>query len=504
MLQVDLLDSSDHLIGDGPLTNILSASVTEKLDEVGAVSFSVPATDDKVRAYLSSAVRARVTAPDGYTATGIVRARKRSLSPAVLNVSGPDLLAELSAITCGWLAVYNTNAGGGIYGDDLNSVVLVDLLAGTGWSAGSIDASMGLFYGSFSGETRFSALGMARKRVGKHIRQGSTARTLDFGSFGTAHGYRLQNVAHVLKAQDTTTTLGVIDTLEVLDDDEDVCNLIVPFGAGDDGDYLISGNYDWGKVRLVDLLQTGVYTITDIQVRKGLRGAETTTASGSSGTTLKVASTAGFRSGSRIFIGDKTNADSASTWKWWATTISSITDSTTMVLSAALAAGLGAGLNVISDPQYYLYDATAYAANPREQVKIFSEIDVPYRAAGGTNIAQFVPAAKALYDHTKAYLADHKQARSVYRVTPVKVPIDLRVGQTIHLEYHGQVTRNGVTANWLDISADLYVLSITRTYNADGSLTAALEISDVNRQRQTDGEMIASLVGSSGMMQKKV
>jgi hypothetical protein len=503
MLKIDLLDSSDNLIGDGPLTNLISVSIAEKLDEIGEVSFSLPATDEKAIAYVGSAVRARVTAPDGYTATGIIRSRKSTISPPVLNVSGPDLLAELSALTCGWLAVYNTNAGGGIYGDDINSVVLVNLLTGSGWSAGSIDASLGLFYGSFNGESRFSALGMLRKRVGKHIRQGSTARTLDFGSFGTAHGYRLQNVAHILKAQDANANLGIVDALEVLQDRDEVCNLIIPFGAGEDGNFLISGGYDWGKVRLVDLLQTGVYTITDIKVRPGLRGVETTSAAGSSGTTLNVASTTGFRAGSRIFIGDKTNADSAATYKWWATTIASITNSTQMQLSAALAAGLPAGANVISDPQYYLYDATAYAANPREATKSFSEIDVPNRKVSG-NIAQFVPAAKALYDRAQAYLADHKTARSVYRVTPIKVPTDLRVGQTVRLDYHGKVTRNGVTQSWLDVAADLYVLSITRTYNADGSTTATLEISDVLSQRQSDGEMIAGLLGSQGVMQTRV
>jgi len=58
-------------------------------------------------------------------------------------VSGYDLLAGLGHVTCGWLADYNTNAGGGVYGDDINTYVLPDLLANTGWSSGTIDASLG-------------------------------------------------------------------------------------------------------------------------------------------------------------------------------------------------------------------------------------------------------------------------------------------------------------------------------------------------------------------------
>jgi hypothetical protein len=504
MLKVDLLDVNDHLLGDGPLTNLIDVSVTEKLDEVGSIAFRMPATDDKAIGYVDTALGARVTAPDGFTATGLIRDRRRSINPPLLNVSGPDLLAELSARTVGWLAVYNTDQGSGVYGNDINSTILPDLLRNTGWSAGSIEASLGLWYGSLNGESRLSAINVIRQRVGKHIRQGSTARTLDLGAFGTAHGFRLHNVTQILKAQDGAGLVGLIDALEVNDDEEEVCNLIVPYGAGEDGSFLVSGGDDWGKVRLVDLLGTGVYSITDIKVRPGIKGAETTTTSGSSGTTLNVVSTTGFRAGERVFIGDKTNADSASSLTYWSRTIASITDGTHLVISSGSYTGVAAGLSVISAPQYYLYDATAYAANPREITKIFSEIDVPYRSALGSNIAQFVPAAKALYDRAKKYLAEHQVARSIYRVTPVTVPIDLRVGQTVRLEYHGKATRNGVAQSWLDVSADLFVLSITRTYNADGSTSAALEVSDVARQHGSDGKMIAELMSSHGVLQTRI
>lgn len=501
---IDLLNSSLTVIGSGPLLNIISCSATEKLDEIGELSFSIPATDEKAT-YLNTAHAFKIYASDGFTKTGIIR--NRTLTPGeqpTLTVSGPDLLTELVDYTCGWLANYNADQGSGVYGEDINTVVFPDLLTGTGWSAGTVDASLGLLYGTFNSMTRLEAIQLLRQRVGKHIRQGTTERTLDLGAFGTAHGIRFENFKRILRDQDNSTTAMLIDSLEEVTDKQEIVNLIIPFGAGEEGSYLISGGDNWGKVRLYDMLGTGVYPTTDVQVRPGMRGKSTTTTTGGSGTSLAVTSSTGFRVGSRVFIGYKTNADHASTVTWWTRTISSIPDGTHLVLSSGNYTGLAAGFDVVSDPQFYLYDSTEYAIAPREATVVFPDIDVVDRKSLGTNIAQFVPAAYALYLRAKEYLTTHKASRKIYSMSPVTIPYNLRVGHTVRVEYHGKVKTDGAYINWVDVSADLYVLSTTRTYNGDGSTTATLEVSDVLRQREQDAAMLANSVGDISVIKSFV
>lgn len=504
--RVELLDSAGAVLGDGPLLNVIKASFGEALDRAADCTIELPATDMRVIDLLPSAVFARLVADDGYTRTALISTRTTRVGlPPTIVLGGYDLLAELGLVTCGWLADYKTDHGGGVYGDDINTYVLPDILANTGWSSGTIAASLGKFAGPLSGLSRLSALDRVRKITGKHFRQGATERTIDFGAFGTSSGFRLHQVERVLRAQDANSAIGLITALEVLEDGGDVVNLIVPFGAGQDGSYLITSSNDYGKVRLKDLAEGGGgiadYTVTDIQVRKGMRhGVETTVTASTTSTTVTVTSTTGMVAGSKVFIGDKTNAQDAP--NYWSLTISSITDATHVVVS--LSVTVTSGMKFITEPQYYLYNSTAYAAQPREATVIFSDIEVIARTPAGTNIAQFVPAAKMLYDRAKAYLADHATARKVYRVTPSRIPTTLRPGDTVRVIYNGRVTRDGVTAEWIDVDANLYVLSIARTYNADGTSTIALEVSDNNRQRAADAELVAQLVTGQGVVATRI
>lgn len=494
-LYVKLLNSAGVVIGDGPLVNIISASFTESIDQAGEWSVTIPANDTRSVSYAMIADGIELYAPDGYIRRGLIRNRTTSVGDQpLLTLSGPDLVGELTNYTCGWIADYNTDIGGGEYGDDINTDVIPDIADGTGWTIND-DASLGVFCGTLNGLTRLGALQAVREVTGSHFRHSATNRTLDFGALGDSSGLRIVNVAHVLKAQDSNTTIALVSNLEVLDDIWDVCNLIIPFGAGDDGDYLTTSSNNYGKVRLVDILGTGIaaYTTTDIQVRGGLRGGgvETVTTAGSVGTTVTVASTTGMVAGRRVFIGDKTNAEDHDIA--WTGKIASITDATHFELS--FAATVGNGRDVIVDPQFYLYDSTAYAANPRESCIVFPDVDIPYRQPVGINIAQFPAASLMLYNKAKAYLNTHATARTVYGVTPIRLPSSLLPGQTVALEYHGRVTRGGVSTDWLDVDATLSVISVSRSYGGDGSRSYGIEVSSVMAQRVNDAVAIKDVAG---------
>ncbi len=503
-LEITLLDSSSAIIGDGPLLAISRAAFTESLDRAGEFSIELPATDERVINYLASAVYVRFKAADGYTRTGLIDGLTTKIGrvPLII-VTGYDLLRELGIYTCGWYADYKTNHGGGVYGDDVNSDIIPDLLGNTGWSQGAIDAGLGYYVGSFNSLSRLAAFDKLAKALNLHYRQGATERDFDFGQFGDSSGFRLMNVPHVLRAQDDNAALGLIDALEIIEDKEDVVNLIIPYGAGEDGSYLVLSATEYGKVKLKDLCEAGTtlpdYIADDVYVVPGIKGVETTVTANGSTTTVTVASTTGMAAGDKVFCGDKTNAqDDANTLNW---TISSITDATHVVMSSAQT--VTNGMNFITFPNFGVVDAVAYAANPREATIVFAEVEIPYRTTAG-NIAQFIPTAYVLYKRAKTYLDQHATAARSYRVTPTRLPSTLQPGDTIRVIYHGRVTRNGVTAEWLDLDEDLYVINITRTYNADGTVAATLDVSDYNRQRYSDTRLVASLAATQGTVNTRV
>lgn len=505
-LEVELLNSVLTIIGDGPLVNVVRASFTESLDRAGEFSIEVPATDERVIDYLASAAYVRFRAADGYVRTGLIDGLTTRVGrvPTVV-VTGYDLLRELGVYTCGWYADYRTAVGGGVYGNDVNSEIIPDLINGTGWSQGTIDAALGYYFGSFNNFSRLAAFDKLRQALGLHYRQAATERQIDFGAFGSSSGCRLINVPHALRAQDANTNIGVIDALEIAEDKEDVVNLIIPFGAGEDGSFLILSSHEYGKVKLIDLAEVGTasapagYTTTDIYVKAGLKGVETTVTANGGTSTVTVTSTTGMAAGDKVFCGDRSNAQADANIHHW--TINSITDATHVVMSSAQTTTIG--MTFITFPNYGVINSSAYSANPREATIVFQDVEIPNRASTG-NLAQFISAAYVLYKRAKAYLDLHKTPAKSYRVQPSRLPGTLQVGDTVRVIYHGRVTRDGVQAEWIDLDEELYIINITRTFNADGTVAVALDVSDYNRQRYSDTRLVAAMAANQGAMSTRV
>ena len=122
---IDLLDASNNPIGSGPLTNVLSVSAQEKLDEAGQVSFTVPATDDRVATDIDQADRFRVRLSSGAYIYGIIE--KDTLDAAseqpTRTIVGANMLQELQQYSMGWWCFYASS--------NLNTVILPELVAGS-------------------------------------------------------------------------------------------------------------------------------------------------------------------------------------------------------------------------------------------------------------------------------------------------------------------------------------------------------------------------------------
>ncbi len=64
------------------------------------------------------------------------------------------------------------------------------------------------------------------------------------------------------------------------------------------------------------------------------------------------------------------------------------------------------------------------------------------------------------------------------------------VRSTLTRVYRGVVTRAGVLYQWIDLDEELFVIQITRTFNADGSTAATVQVSNVDDQAVNDATVI--------------
>lgn len=473
---VDLLDASEDPIGAGPLENVIQVNVTESLDEAGQVQFTLPATDYRAATLIDTAVRFRVRLDSGSYIYGLIGQDIVDAASATpqRTVTGQDLIGELANYSCGWWCFYDT--------DDLNADILPVLLTAAGWSAGTFDAGLGDFYGRFDGDSILSALiKILNQTPGIHFRMGSTIRTLDVGAFGDVATVRFTNVHHALYGQSSNTEIAIIGSLRITSDRGPLVNRIIPWGAGAD-----DGNVNRAKVKLFHLDPASALW-ANIKAKPGLRGAQTQITEVTSPTQLKVTSTAGFLEWPIMQLMWCTDPADLTAGFAYDFVIDEITDATHLTIRGSPSLPTSPSVNdyLIGNPQLYLEDATEFAANPHEAVIIFNDITLTELTSG-----EWAKGALQLYYRAKRYLDTHKVAQVTYTLTALYCPESVRVGDKVKVIYRGVATRSGTAYKWIDLDETLWVTKITRTYNADGSTAATLEVSNVDTRPNEDSMLI--------------
>lgn len=466
---VDVLNSSGVIQGDGPLSNVISVSVEEALDMAGRVTVIVPAHDERAISLLSVAgVRVRVRIPGMTLRTGIVDTIDviQSAGPA-FQVSGPDLLAELGYPTAGYDRVYDDK--------DVKTEIIgatgtaASLLEGTGWTQGSVE-DYGNATISYDGETRLRALLMLGEQLGRHVRQGSTEQTLDFGTFGADSGYRIINVDGWRDGMQDATNIAYLGAIPQLQDTSaDVYNRMFPLGKD---------RFD---------MRDATVTSADILVAAngGPVGVETTVAVAisASDTSFTVASVVGLEEGRELWLGDMTDW----TQDHEVAVIRSIAGAV-VTIHGEFDNAYAIGTDVIQAPQFYVEDAASQATyGVREMCPQFGWIG-PVSLTG--DVAQQQQAADMLYAATQAHITRYKDAYENYGLPLVlNLPTDLQVGDKVRLVYRGAVGVLGGTL-YRDIDDLFYVMRIVRNYEATGRQTASLEIVNVSRPTPNNTSLV--------------
>jgi len=487
---IDLLDGSDTVIGDGPLNNVLSVSIGESLDQAGQIQFTLPATDYRAATLLDQAVKFRVQFDDGTLVYGVLGGDTidATADQPTRVVQGFDLLAELGGKSIGWWCYYEAS--------DINTVILPDLLAGTGWTTGTIEAGLGNFTQRFDGDSRLAALiKLTQQLNGKHFRRGSGLRVLDFGSFGTLAASEAINVHHVLHGQAANAAIMIIGSLQLTSDRAAVVHRIYPWGAGND-----NGDTNRFKASLW-YLPFADSRWSEIGITYGVRGAATSvTAVGADGHEYQTADTSGFMEWPIQQLAWVTDPDDLTQPFGYNFVVDTIdTDAALWVRGSPLLPGAPGNpipapttfpVTVYGNPQLYLQTADYDPAAPREAVIIFN--DVKAFSSSASDLAAIAP---QLFERAKRYLLTHAVPQRSYAMTVVNAPYTLRVGDKLRVRYRGAVTRRGVTVDWIDVDEELYLINITRTTNSDGTTNAVLEVSNIDAQPLDDVGALAD--GSS-------
>lgn len=449
IITVDVL-SSGAVQGEGPLFNIVGAQVVTELDKAGQVRVTVPALSQRAIDLVAVETELNIRTEEGVIARGLLQTWDVATGTQPLyNLTGPDLLGELMYLMTGYNAAYdNALTGVSIIG---TTATVTSLLGDTGWTQGTvtIDADVERTTITFEASTRLNALITLCKQIGHHFREGSTARTLDVGIFGTDSGIRILNPQDMNAEMSGSDVMGYISQIAISTISADLENKMFPLGKD---------KFD---------MRDASATITDIlvQTQFGPYGFDTTSDDAVSGATIPVTATTGggrsFRVGDEIWIGDADDWTQDHEYG----IVDSIVAGVSITLQVDLQNAYAAGQDVIQRPQFYITNAASVSSyGTRESCPQFTWI-------GLSNTAVNIPiqrrAANALYRAVQARMTRYKDPYKAYTISQVlDLPTSLQVGDKVRVTYRGVGGPGGNV--YLDIDDDFYVMKITRRWDGSG------------------------------------
>lgn len=537
-ITVDVTNNAGVIQGGGPLFNVISVEEIETLDEAGKVAIAVPGHDTRAIALLSASnTRIRPKVDGVELRTGIVH----QFDPVNFQASGLDLIGELGYLTCGYDRAYNDY--------DVRTEIIgatgtaSSLLESTGWTQGSVE-DIGKATIKFDGETRLRAILMLAEQLGRHVRQGTSEQTLDFGLFGVDSGIRIQHVDGWRAGMEDSATIAYLGAMpSLVRVTADIYNRIFPLGK-DRFDLRYASTYQID----VESPETGAITnatnATPIVITSNLHGLSTldyvriievegnTAANGDWQITVLTPNTFSLD-------GSVGNGAYTAGGRWDKVIEAEIlvveNGGPTGVAVTVAVAGITAGdtsftvssaTGLIEGQELFFGDVTDWTQDHEVAVvfditgvviTIVNEFENNYAigvdviqapqfyiedaASQSTHGVRELPpqfgwigpisltseidvlarAADSLYTAAKAHLIRYKDEYENYSLPSIlNFPKTIRVGEKVRLVYRGVVGLLGGEI-YVDIDDLFYILSITRRYNANGSDTTSLQIANVSR-----------------------
>ena len=225
----NILNAAGTVIGEGPLTNITSASITHTLDGAGQISLVLPADDPRVIDLVTNERRVAVYVDAGerLVGMGILRRVRGDAASLTVTVEGPNQINELDRV--------NTLLGCEFDGTALPTVINTLVALASGWSVDTTGVPLTDVYASFPGSNVLSALQKIAERYGLHFRWDSN-KSLAMGPLGdTGPLVLVQGGSRITDALMDNDDVALIDRLEWDVDTESLVNKLHAVGGGEGG-----------------------------------------------------------------------------------------------------------------------------------------------------------------------------------------------------------------------------------------------------------------------------
>ncbi len=224
-VRVDIYSAAGVKLGSGPLRNILACETDQTLDELGTYSFTIPANDPQVSLLTDGCEVWIYREGEGNIFKGVIETSLwKAGEAATLTISGNSVSKTL---------VWDNTMMSLKYSLQSASTVLTDLLTGTDFSAGSVDAGLNSITQEYSGVSKWLAAKKLAEYLGVHIREDIINKQVDLGAFGTSSGIQLRSVRKNTKALEDNDTVFPIASITRRRDSTNLINKIQPFGAGE-------------------------------------------------------------------------------------------------------------------------------------------------------------------------------------------------------------------------------------------------------------------------------
>ncbi len=239
MFWIDIEDSSGDKYGQGPIISAPKWQSVLRLDKAGTFSTSIPAIDSKSSLIQPRRILRCYTKVKDETVeigNGIIDKIETSTSRdgVFLNVSGDDLLRELTHRSVGFLEIDEPT-------DGKVGLTYIAAFFPSGWSYDTVNgysSTDGDIYAAFAGESCLSALNKISGKLGEHFRLGSGRKVVWLRTDQPSSNIRAiqPNVTPVGARRNQSVCL--IDDLQETKDTYELFTRIYPFGAGNGRDRL--------------------------------------------------------------------------------------------------------------------------------------------------------------------------------------------------------------------------------------------------------------------------
>lgn len=238
-LWVDVLDASGARLGEGPLTELSSASVSRTLDGAGSVSVETKGTR-RALALLQNKRRMVVYVEQfgqvRELGRGIIDNITRSAAARgnTLSADGPDILGELKYANTLLARSYNQQSLSAIVGS------LVGLASG--WTA-TASGTDNLISARYDGASVLKALQNLVSHNGLHFRLGTAGKTLEVGALGTDAGVTLIDTRNAPVELYDEDSLALISSIKMQSASEELITWLLPLAGGQNADTALTLQY---------------------------------------------------------------------------------------------------------------------------------------------------------------------------------------------------------------------------------------------------------------------